>query len=97
MTQGCHLAEQFHYAGQSWHPYIPPAGFDTCTICTCESRYLVVQCTNVQCPTLSCPEKVAYRPDKKSCCKVCPEVSIVKLLHLLIFLFINSYASILYD
>lgn len=32
---GCRLAGQFHAAGSSWHPYVPPSGFDTCAVCTC--------------------------------------------------------------
>lgn len=31
-----------------------------------------VTCGGVKCPTLNCDEKLAYRPEKKSCCKVCP-------------------------
>lgn len=26
----------------------------------------------MQCPTLECDEKVAFRPDKKACCRQCP-------------------------
>ena len=35
-TKGCTLAGQFHLAGSSWHPYLPPSGFDTCALCTCD-------------------------------------------------------------
>lgn len=31
-----------------------------------------MKCGRVECPALNCDEKLAYRPDKKSCCKVCP-------------------------
>jgi len=33
---------------------------------------LEVKCPRVQCPPLECDEKVAFRPDKKACCKQCP-------------------------
>ena len=33
---------------------------------------LRVKCGRVDCPPLTCEEKLAFRPDKKSCCKVCP-------------------------
>lgn len=73
-TRGCILGEQFHLAGSSWYPYLPPNGFDTCTVCTCDPITLDVKCPHVQCPPLPCSDKVAYRPDKKACCKKCPEV-----------------------
>lgn len=62
-------------AGASWHPYLPPNGFDTCAVCTCDPVTLEIHCPRVQCPSLPCSDKVAYRPDKKACCKKCPEVS----------------------
>lgn len=70
-TQGCHMGGQFHPAGQSWHPYLPPAGFDTCVNCTCDSRSLQVHCDRVSCPPLNCSEKDVLRPSKKACCRVC--------------------------
>lgn len=73
--RGCHLGEQFHSAGSSWHPYLPPNGFDTCAVCTCDPITLEINCPRVQCPSLNCSEKIAYRPDKKACCKKCPDVS----------------------
>lgn len=33
---------------------------------------LEVKCPRVQCPPLECDEKIAFRPDKKACCKQCP-------------------------
>lgn len=36
ITRGCTLAGQFHLPGASWHPYLPPVGFDTCAVCTCD-------------------------------------------------------------
>ncbi|XP_020300569.1 dorsal-ventral patterning protein Sog isoform X2 [Pseudomyrmex gracilis] len=72
ITKGCTLAGQFHLAGSSWHPYLPPVGFDTCAVCTCDAVTLEVKCPRVQCPPLECDEKVAFRPDKKACCRQCP-------------------------
>lgn len=74
MPRGCKLGDQFHDAGSTWHPYLPPNGYDTCTVCTCDLATLEITCPRTQCPPLSCSEKVAYRPDKKACCKVCPQI-----------------------
>ncbi|XP_046389733.1 dorsal-ventral patterning protein Sog [Ischnura elegans] len=71
-TRGCYLAKQFYKAGTSWHPYVPPFGFDTCAVCTCDIQTLEIRCPRMQCPPLSCPEKEAIRPNKKACCKECP-------------------------
>jgi len=35
LTNSCLLAGQQFQAGSSWHPYLPPNGFDTCTLCHC--------------------------------------------------------------
>ncbi|XP_053609140.1 dorsal-ventral patterning protein Sog [Plodia interpunctella] len=74
-SHGCHLAGQYHAPGSSWHPYLVPEGYDTCAVCTCEFSTRQVRCPRVRCPPLRCAEKDAYRPDKKACCRVCPEVS----------------------
>ncbi|XP_071446929.1 dorsal-ventral patterning protein Sog [Hetaerina americana] len=71
-TRGCYLAKQFYKAGTSWHPYVPPFGFDTCAVCTCDVQTLEIRCPRMQCPPLRCPETEATRPDKKACCKECP-------------------------
>ncbi|XP_055909088.1 dorsal-ventral patterning protein Sog [Eupeodes corollae] len=71
--RGCRLGDQFHLAGATWHPYLPPNGFDTCATCTCDPLTLEIRCPRMACPALTCPEKLAYRPNKKACCKVCPE------------------------
>ncbi|EDX01797.1 dorsal-ventral patterning protein Sog [Drosophila yakuba] len=71
--RGCRLGEQFHPAGASWHPFLPPNGFDTCTTCSCDPLTLEIRCPRLVCPPLQCSEKLAYRPDKKACCKICPE------------------------
>ncbi|XP_032668082.1 dorsal-ventral patterning protein Sog [Odontomachus brunneus] len=70
--KGCTLAGQYHLAGSSWHPYLPPVGFDTCAVCTCDAVTLEVKCPRVQCPPLECDEKLAVRPEKKACCRQCP-------------------------
>lgn len=31
-----------------------------------------MKCPRVQCPPLECDEKIAFRPDKKACCRQCP-------------------------
>ncbi|CAG4956546.1 unnamed protein product [Colias eurytheme] len=77
-SHGCHLAGQYHAPGSSWHPYLVPGGYDTCAVCTCEFATRQVKCPRVKCPPLRCAEKDAYRPDKKSCCRVCPEVKAKK-------------------
>ncbi|XP_044584039.1 dorsal-ventral patterning protein Sog isoform X1 [Cotesia glomerata] len=77
--RGCTLAGQFHVAGAAWHPYLPPSGFDTCAICTCDPINLIVRCPRVQCPALDCDEKTAIRPDKKACCKQCPVVNVIPI------------------
>lgn len=53
---------------------MPPNGFDTCAICSCDVMSLKVSCRKTTCPPLTCSEEVAYRPSKKSCCKKCPDV-----------------------
>ncbi|XP_053678885.1 dorsal-ventral patterning protein Sog [Anopheles nili] len=77
--RGCQLGEEFYEAGSTWHPYLHPSGYETCTICTCEVFSLQVKCARAQCPPLPCSERVAYRPDKKACCKVCPQVKEPKI------------------
>ncbi|GBP23181.1 Dorsal-ventral patterning protein Sog [Eumeta japonica] len=73
-SHGCHLAGQYHAPGSSWHPYLVPSGYDTCAVCTCDFPTRQVRCPRVKCPPLRCAERDAYRPDKKACCRVCPEV-----------------------
>jgi chordin len=76
ITRGCILAGQFYPAGKSWHPYLPPNGFELCTVCSCDANTLEVRCPRVQCPSLTCSEREAFRPDKKACCKQCPPVTL---------------------
>lgn len=71
--RGCRLGEQFHLPGATWHPFLPPNGFDTCTTCSCNALTLEVHCPRIECPPLTCKDRDAYRPDKKACCKICPE------------------------
>lgn len=74
----CMLAGQSYVPGSSWHPYLVPGGYDTCAICTCNFQTRQIQCPRVRCPPLKCNEKEAYRPDKKSCCRICPEAKAKK-------------------
>lgn len=83
--RGCKLGEQFYSAGSVWHPYLPPHGYDMCAVCTCNDVTLEISCPKMQCPPLNCSDKVAYRPDKKACCKVCPMVSFFFLNYFLNF------------
>ncbi|KDR21447.1 Dorsal-ventral patterning protein Sog, partial [Zootermopsis nevadensis] len=76
VTRGCYLAGQFYAAGKSWHPYLPPSGFELCAVCTCDANTLEVHCPRVQCPPLTCKEHEAFRPDKKACCKQCPVLTV---------------------
>ncbi|XP_034248535.1 dorsal-ventral patterning protein Sog isoform X2 [Thrips palmi] len=70
---GCKLGGQFHAAGTSWHPYVPPIGFDTCAVCTCNASTLETRCERTQCPPLSCSEHEAVRAEPRACCKQCPK------------------------
>lgn len=69
---GCKLGTQFHAAGTTWHPYVPPNGFDTCAVCTCNASTLETRCERTQCPPLACAEHEAVRADPRACCKKCP-------------------------
>ncbi|XP_050434445.1 dorsal-ventral patterning protein Sog isoform X2 [Adelges cooleyi] len=71
-TNSCWLAGQQFQGGSSWHPYLPPNGFDTCTLCHCNSTSLKIKCQRMDCPPLECDQRVAIRPTKRSCCKACP-------------------------
>lgn len=71
-TNSCLLAGQQFQAGSSWHPYLPPNGFDTCTLCHCNNTSLKIKCQRMDCPPLECDQRVAIRATKRSCCKVCP-------------------------
>ncbi|XP_046678316.1 dorsal-ventral patterning protein Sog isoform X2 [Homalodisca vitripennis] len=70
ISQGCYLAGQLYSPGSTWHPYLPPNGFDTCAICSCNSSTLNVRCTRTVCPPLECDETLAVR--RVGCCKTCP-------------------------
>lgn len=69
---GCKLGGHFHAAGTSWHPYVPPNGFDTCAVCTCNATTLETRCERTQCPPLACDEHEAVRAEPRACCKQCP-------------------------
>ncbi|XP_065200014.1 dorsal-ventral patterning protein Sog [Planococcus citri] len=71
-SNGCSFGGQLYPAGSAWYPYMPPNGFETCTICHCDASNFRVRCGRVDCPPLTCEEKLAFRPDKRACCKICP-------------------------
>lgn len=73
ISKGCYLAGQLFAPGSTWHPYLPPNGFDTCAVCSCNSTTLTVKCSRTECPPLDCDEKIAIR--RTGCCKVCPVIS----------------------
>ncbi|CAG2165932.1 unnamed protein product [Oppiella nova] len=78
---GCYLEgdKKFHLAGSRWHPYLPPFGFDKCSLCTCLANSLTIQCErNIDCPALTCAEQEAYRENPMDCCKRCPNALPVK-------------------
>lgn len=69
-----------HLAGTKWHPYLPPFGFDLCSLCTCIPDSLEIECKrSVTCPPLTCAEEEAYRENAGDCCKRCPN-SVVRAL-----------------
>ena len=66
-----------HLAGTKWHPYLPPFGFDMCSICTCIPDSLEIECRrSVTCPPLTCDEEEAYRENPTDCCKRCPNAAV---------------------
>lgn len=72
-VRGCYFEgdKKFHIAGSQWHPYLPPFGFSTCAVCTCQPDTLTVECQKTSCPPLPCPEHKAVRIDPLACCKTC--------------------------
>ena len=69
--------KKMHAVGTKWHPYLPPFGFDRCSLCTCLPRELRVECRrSVTCPPLMCEESEAFRENPMDCCKRCPSVSV---------------------
>ncbi|XP_014484870.1 PREDICTED: dorsal-ventral patterning protein Sog isoform X2 [Dinoponera quadriceps] len=70
--KGCTLAGQHHLAGSSWHPYLPPSGFDTCAVCTCDNGE--VRCDRKRCPRSLCNsiahqmKRGEYVADVDDCC-----------------------------
>lgn len=82
-TKGCYFEgdKKFHIAGHRWHPYLPPFGFDKCSLCTCSAESLTIQCERkTTCPALTCPEQEAYRENAMDCCKRCPNVLPVRVI-----------------
>ncbi|KAI1285379.1 Chordin [Halotydeus destructor] len=82
-SRGCFFEgdKKFHVAGTKWHPYLPPFGFDRCSMCTCSIETLSIECKrSVACPPLTCPDHEAYRENPMDCCKRCPVAIAVKAL-----------------
>uniref|UniRef100_T1K4R0 VWFC domain-containing protein n=1 Tax=Tetranychus urticae TaxID=32264 RepID=T1K4R0_TETUR len=80
-AQGCFFDgdQKFHLAGSQWHPYIPPFGFDRCSVCTCLPETLTITCKqSITCPALTCSPEEAYRENASDCCKKCPNIIQVK-------------------
>ncbi|GIY23236.1 chordin [Caerostris darwini] len=40
---------KYHLAGSRWHPYVPPFGFSTCSLCTCDPKSMSVKCERITC------------------------------------------------
>jgi len=72
----CTFAGQQKPAGSSWHPYIPPNGFDKCITCTCQwdgaAGEYRVSYSKAECPELDCPGR-EYQPRGGACCRECRE------------------------
>ncbi|XP_027198618.1 uncharacterized protein LOC113792860 isoform X2 [Dermatophagoides pteronyssinus] len=71
-NQSCYFEgeKRYHLIGSRWHPYIPPFGFDRCTICMCTEN-AQIKCKRNECPPLPCAERDAYRENPMDCCKKC--------------------------
>ncbi|NP_001158471.1 neuralin precursor [Saccoglossus kowalevskii] len=64
----CSFGDLGYSSGESWHPYLQPIGYLYCITCTC--REGLVNCMNIKCPALSCPNPVSV---PGQCCKQCSE------------------------
>lgn len=71
-NQSCYFEgeKKYHLIGTKWHPFIPPFGFDRCTVCMCTEN-AQIKCKRNECPTLPCSEKDSYRENPMDCCKKC--------------------------
>ncbi|XP_064643007.1 chordin-like [Lineus longissimus] len=76
-TNKCYFEgdKRYHAVGTTWHPYIPPFGYVTCALCSCQpgEGKNEVNCKKIACPALPCPEADAFRRNETDCCRVCPE------------------------
>ncbi|XP_049861161.1 dorsal-ventral patterning protein Sog-like [Schistocerca gregaria] len=72
VRRGCSVSGEFHAAGSSWYPYVPPHGFDTCVTVSCDAVTLQVRFWRRRCPALDCGGRRPVRPDPRACCRVCP-------------------------
>ncbi|XP_066475534.1 chordin-like protein 2 [Tiliqua scincoides] len=65
----CHFNGRNYRRGESWHPYLEPEGTMYCIVCTC-SENAKVNCNQMKCPVLKCPNPVR---DLHQCCSRCPD------------------------
>ncbi|KAJ8984920.1 hypothetical protein NQ317_012166 [Molorchus minor] len=56
--QRCIFNGKSYSPGSKFHPFLIPTGFDLCTECFCDSKYLEIKCTRLN-------------DNEKSCCKNC--------------------------
>ncbi|KAJ7320595.1 hypothetical protein JRQ81_020106 [Phrynocephalus forsythii] len=70
LDASCTFHGKKYTAGESWHPYLEPQGVMYCLRCTC-SQDTSVNCYQIQCPALSCPNPIN---DPHQCCPRCPEL-----------------------
>ncbi|KAJ6664854.1 hypothetical protein lerEdw1_005826 [Lerista edwardsae] len=64
----CHFDGRDYRPGESWHPYLEPEGTMYCIVCTCLEK-AKVNCNQMKCPVLNCPNPVR---DLHQCCSRCP-------------------------
>ncbi|XP_069120814.1 chordin-like [Argopecten irradians] len=64
--------KRWHPAGTQWYPYVPPFGYVTCSICSCEPGSDSYKCVRKECPALECPRSQAIRLKDTDCCQTCP-------------------------
>ncbi|XP_044272067.1 dorsal-ventral patterning protein Sog isoform X1 [Tribolium madens] len=60
VPQKCIFNGQAYSPGSKFHPFLIPTGFDSCTVCTCDAKYLEIKCKRIY--------------NEKQCCKNCARV-----------------------